>query len=102
MAGREFVRGFVQHTLPPGFQELRHYGWMSANCKIGLNEVRWLVWLFLRGTFWLASGLASQCEPMPEAQVRWGQCGGVMRVVEFTFKPTGLLSEHALSYLDSG
>ena len=54
--GHEFVRGFVQHTLPPGFQKIRHYGWMSPNSKVSLDEVKWLVWLFLGSTFWLASG----------------------------------------------
>ena len=53
--GIEFVRGFVQHTLPPRFQKIRHYGWMSSNSEVGLDEVKWLVWLFLGWTFWLAS-----------------------------------------------
>lgn len=29
-----FVRGFVQHTLPSKFQQLRYYGWASPNCKL--------------------------------------------------------------------
>ena len=45
--GEEFVRGFVQHTLSPGLQKVRYYGWMSPNSRIGLDEVRWLLWLFL-------------------------------------------------------
>jgi hypothetical protein len=100
--GGEFVRGFVQHTLPPGFQKIRHYGWMSSNCKIGLDEVKWLVWLFLGWTYWLASGHAPQREPIPRPKVRCAQCGGSMRVVDITFEPTDVLSEHALAYLDSG
>jgi len=36
--GTEFVRGFVQHTLPPRFQKIRHYGWMSANSKSALTK----------------------------------------------------------------
>jgi hypothetical protein len=100
--GREFVRGFVQHTLPPGFQKIRHYGWMSGNSKIRMQEVRWLVWLLLGWTYWLASGHAPQAEPMSKPQVRCAECGAAMRVVDITFEATGQLSQHALAYLDSG
>lgn len=102
VAGTEFVRGFVQHTLPSGFQKIRHYGWMSANSKISLDEVQWLVWMFLGWTFWLASGHAPQPEPVSKPVLRCAECGGTMRVVDITFEPTGVLSEHALAYLDSG
>ena len=99
----EFVRGFVQHTLPRGFQKIRHYGWMSPNSqKFRLDEVKWLVWLFLGWTYWLASGHAPQREPMTKPQVRCAQCGGVMRVVDITFEPTGVLSEHALRIWTAG
>ena len=100
--GTEFVRGFLQHTLPSGFQKIRYYGWMSANSKISMEEVRWLVWLFLGWTFWLASGHKPQDKPSQKTQVRCAQCGSTMRVIAITFEPRGLLSEHALSYLDSG
>lgn len=72
--GNEFVRGFVQHMLPSGFQKIRHYGWMSSNSKVSIDELKW----------------------------RCAECGGTMRVVDITFEPTGSLSEHALAYLDSG
>ena len=100
--GNEFVRGFTQHTLPSGFQKIRHYGWMGSNCGVKLDEVKWLLWLFLGWTFWLASGHVPQRKPTVESKVRCGHCGGEMAVVHITFDPIGLLSEHALSYLDSG
>ena len=100
--GGEFIRGFLQHTLPHGFQKIRHYGWMSSNCKVSLEEVKWLVWLFLGWTFWLASGHAPQ-EPVSERPVlRCAECGGEMRIVGITIGPRSTLSEHALAYLDSG
>jgi hypothetical protein len=67
-----------------------------------LEEVRWLIWLFLGWTFWLASGHAPQVKPSLRTQVRCAHCGSTMRVVEITYEPVGPLSEHALSYLDSG
>ena len=100
--GSEFVRGFVQHTLPPGFQKIRHYGWMSSNSKVRLDEVKWLVWLFLGWTFWLASGHAPQQPTAERPVLRCAECGGEMRVVDITFEPGGALSDHALAYFDSG
>lgn len=102
VAGTEFVRGFLQHTLPRGFQKIRYWGWMSPNSRIRLDEVRWLVWLFLGWTFWLASVHAQQQPRHNEPVVRCGHCGGQMRVVRVTYKPIVVLPEHAIAYLDSG
>ena len=33
VSGREFVRRFLQHVLPKGFQRVRHYGWLGAAAK---------------------------------------------------------------------
>jgi hypothetical protein len=99
--GGEFVRGFVQHVLPGGFQKVRYYGWMSPNSKTSLEEVRWLIWLFLGWTFWLGSGYAPQ-QPIKQVKLRCSQCGGPMRVVEVTSLPRRVLSESARVYFDSG
>jgi hypothetical protein len=102
VSGTEFVRGFVQHTLPRGFQKIRHYGWMSANTKTSLEEVRWLVWLFLGWMFWLRSGNIPQDADNEPRVLRCAHCGGRMRLVDVTSEPIGVLSGHALAYLDSG
>ena len=87
--------------LPRGFQKIRHYGWMSANSGIKLDEVKWLVWLFLGWTYWLASGHAPR-EKNLTAPLRCAECGGVMRVVDVTYEATVSLSDRALAYFDSG
>ena len=46
--GNEFVRGFLQHTLPRNFQRLRYYGFASQNSKLSIGWVRMLVWFYLR------------------------------------------------------
>lgn len=102
VSGTEFVRGFVQHTLPRGFQKIRYYGWMSPNSRIGLDEVKWLVWLFLGWTYWLASGHAPQQTAHQKPAVRCQECGGQMRIIRVSHKPIGPLPEHAIAYLDSG
>ena len=33
MSGAEFLRRFLQHVLPRGFQRVRHYGWQGAAAK---------------------------------------------------------------------
>lgn len=99
--GDKFVAAFTQHILPQGFQKIRHYGWMSSNSKVKLDEVKWLVWLFLGWTFWLASGHAPQNEPLT-VPLRCGECGGVMRVVEVTYESIELPSDQIPAYFDSG
>jgi len=33
LSGPEFLRRFLQHVLPTGFQRVRHYGWLSPAAK---------------------------------------------------------------------
>lgn len=100
--GESFVRAFSQHVLPSGLMKIRHYGWMSANSKIKLAEVKWLVWLHLGWTFWLGSGVAPQAEPLV-APLRCAKCGAAMRVVAVTHQPIRISdAAGALAYFDSG
>ena len=108
VSGEQFVRGFLQHTLPRGFQKVRYYGWMSPSSKFALAEVKWLLWLALGWTYWLGSGHAPPPESVaPPAAVRCAECGTVMRIVSITFEESAgplaaALPQHAIAYLDSG
>ena len=75
---------------------------MSSNSKIELDEVRWLVWLFLGLTFWLASGHARQGEFVVREPVRCSHCGSVVRIVLVLNVNCHALIEHSVPYLDSG
>ena len=89
VTGQEFVRGFVQHTLPRGFTKVRYYGWMrSGKRKVRLDEVRWLVTVFLGWVYWLASGHAPQPAIKQPSVVRCAACGHTMRVVAITLRTT--------------
>ena len=100
--GSTFVRSFAQHVLPSGFQKIRHYGWMSANSRIKLDKVAWLVWLYLGWTWWLGSGHAPQPKPLTQPLL-CAECGEVMRVVGVSHHPTSIpASFRALAYFDSG
>jgi len=37
----EFIRRFLQHVLPSGFQKVRHYGFLSPNSGTSIETVRW-------------------------------------------------------------
>ena len=77
----EFIRRFLQHVLPSGFQKIRHYGFLSPNSTESIAAVRWLVTLYyglvsrLRGDRPAATAAASP--------VRCPACGGPMHVIGF-------------------
>jgi hypothetical protein len=101
VTGSQFVRGFVQHVLPRGYQKVRYYGWMSPNSRVDLDMVRLLVWLFLGWTYWLGSGHAPP-EPVEPEAVRCAACGGPMKIIAVVHFDCRVLVEHSLDYLDSG
>lgn len=81
--GESFVRNFVQHILPRGFQKVRYYGWMSPNNKLQLADVRWLVWLWRGWTYWLGSGMFQPVSRKPLAH-QCQSCGGEMGLILIT------------------
>lgn len=105
VSGDIFVRSFAQHVLPSGFMKIRHFGTMSSNSRVSRDELKWLVWLSLGWTFWLASGYAPQPKPLT-SPLRCADCGGEMKVIAVTcdaIVPTALSSSgSALAYYDSG
>jgi Putative transposase/Transposase zinc-binding domain len=48
ISAEEFLRRFLQHVLPRGFQKVRHYGFASATRRARYKNVRWLVTLAMR------------------------------------------------------
>jgi hypothetical protein len=102
VTGEEFMRGFTQHVLPRGLQKVRHYGWMGANCRTGLDEVKWLIWLFLGWVYWLASGHAPQPEAAPRKLPTCPVCGGKMRQTYLMHRDVRALVDFSRAYLDSG
>ena len=83
LSGEQFVRSFAQHILPPGFQKIRYYGFMSPNHKLQLEDVRWLIWLWHGWTYWLGSGLYQPELPRPKP-LRCDRCGGELELIAIT------------------
>lgn len=95
----EFLRQFLQHVLPSGFQKVRHLGFMSPNSRPTIEQVRWPIALCNQAQFLLLApsrcGILphSQRGKMPRLQPRCAACGGPMRVV--------FLAAHDPPYFDT-
>ena len=74
----EFLRRFLQHVLPAGFQKVRHYGFLSPNSGMAIEAVRWLVTLHNGAIFVLVARRAEA--PAAPLALRCPACGGPMVV----------------------
>ena len=77
----EFLRRFLQHVLPAGFQKVRHYGFLSPNSGTSIEAVRWLITLHNGGVFTLLAMLTAP--PAGPPTPRCPACGGPMSVLGF-------------------
>ena len=73
VSGSEFVRRFLQHVLPKGFQRVRHYGWLGAAAQRKRERILALL-------DWRAPALAqlSTCNSQP---LKCPGCGQVMVLI---------------------
>ena len=83
LSGESFVRAFAQHILPPGFQKVRYYGFMSPNSKLQLATARWLVWLWKGWTDYLATRMI-RTDPIQRKPNKCGWCGGRLELLKLT------------------
>jgi len=96
LPGESFVRAFAQHILPPGFQKVRYYGFMSPNNKLQLTDVRWLVWLWRGWTYWLGSAMF-QPELPKSKPPQCAHCGGALELIAMTNADHKLVWRKAVS-----
>ena len=79
----EFLRRYLQHVLPHGFTKIRHYGFMSPNCRVTLQRICALI------THWLIE-LGKRLPPKakikpPREKKPWicKHCGGLIEWYKF-------------------
>jgi hypothetical protein len=72
----EFLRRFLQHVLPEGFQKVRHFGFLHASCAVPLAAIRLLI-----GQRQPREGRPPPRTPPPPRAARCPTCGAPMRVV---------------------
>jgi hypothetical protein len=82
----EFIRRFLQHVLPRGFQKVRHYGFLSPNSRPQIEAVRWLVTLANGQLFVLLC--QPQQTPICVPRMSCAECGGLMRLIEMLLPAT--------------
>ena len=70
VTGPEFVRRFLQHVLPKGFQRLRHYGWLGGAAQAKRERIAALL-------DWRAPALE---KPAPVPPPVCPGCGNTMRL----------------------
>jgi hypothetical protein len=75
----EFIRRFLQHVLPSGFQKVRHYGFLGAHAPLSIEAVRWLVTLKNGAQYVLLA--ATQADAPVRPPRRCAECGWQLRVV---------------------
>ena len=89
----EFIRRFLQHVLPSGFQKVRHYGFLGAHAPLSIEAVRWLVTLKNGAQYVLLA--ATQADAPVRPPRRCAECGGQLRVVAIS--PTRASAIHDTS-----
>jgi hypothetical protein len=73
VTAEEFIRRFLQHVLPKGFQKVRHFGFMHKRSKVSLTWLVMLVTVTLNMVYVLTI-----IRPTPPAKpaMRCAHCGG--------------------------
>ncbi|HXY77212.1 MAG TPA: transposase [Candidatus Acidoferrales bacterium] len=91
LEAREFIRRFLQHVLPDGFQRIRHYGLLAnGHRKSKLMAIRTL--LLAAAPPPGAAGPSGDKLPAggsAEAAVPCPCCGGIMTIIEILPGPRG-------------
>ena len=106
VSGREFVRGFLQHTLPSKFHRIRYYGWASPNSRLKFQYVQMLVYFYL-GWCWRMKQ-QEVVAPRPKPAMPCHHCKiGTLQLTAITDGSGKViyrrpLPQHSVAYLDSG
>jgi hypothetical protein len=81
----EFLRRFLQHVLPSGFQKVRYYGFFSPAGAMALEVVRWLIAVHHGAMF---APVARRAEaPAAPAAMGCPVCGGPLSLLGFLPAP---------------
>jgi hypothetical protein len=86
VSGEEFVRRFLLHVLPRGFQKVRHYGFSSPNSRYGWEEMQWIVAAAYGLLVWWACTQATT-ESAPQ-MVLCRRCGAPCVLLGFVNPPS--------------
>ena len=80
LTAAEFIRRFLQHVLPRGFQKVRHYGFAHPRHRIDLEWLKMLVTVTLNSVYVLI--VAAKPLPVPHRPT-CPNCGGDLTYAGF-------------------
>ena len=80
VTAEEFIRRFLQHVLPRGFQKVRHYGFAHPRCRVDTEWLKMLVTVTLSPVYVLV--VAATPLPVPHRPL-CPQCGAELTFVRF-------------------
>jgi len=80
----EFIRRFLQHTLPKGFVKVRHFGFCSANFAVPLQKIRELICVLYEVLRHSPVNVKPPAKPKP---LKCPRCQALMRWVRFMGVP---------------
>jgi hypothetical protein len=76
LAAGEFIRRFLLHTIPPGFQRIRHYGLLASRTKrTTLNHCRQLLGVTHSDLLPSAADIALSLPGLTQDLLRCPECG---------------------------
>jgi hypothetical protein len=80
VTAEEFIRRFLQHVLPRGFQKVRHYGFAHPRCRVDSEWLKMLVTVTLNMVYVLTATM----KPLPaKYRPACPACGGPLTCVGF-------------------
>jgi hypothetical protein len=88
----EFIRRFLDHLLPSGFQKVRHYGFFSPTCSVSIQRIRLLI-AQKTGRPMLLDLSATESAPGPFCPL----CGGPLRVLAIQLPSSRFLDRPPLA-----
>jgi hypothetical protein len=90
VSAEEFIRRFLQHVLPKGFQKVRHFGFVHPRAKTNWEWLAMLVTVTLNITY----VLTVSAKPSPPKYVRsCPDCGGEVICLGFVANASPRLTE---------
>jgi hypothetical protein len=81
VSAEEFIRRFLQHVLPRGFQKVRHFGFLHKRSKVSRTWLAMLVTVTLNLVYTLNVGAEASLPPKPKAACP--DCGGSLECLGF-------------------
>ncbi len=81
LSGEEFVRRFLQHVLPTGFQKVRHFGFMHKRSRVQADWLSMLVTVTLNLVYVIVVGVPPPVVTKPVQRCR--HCGGELVCLGF-------------------